>query len=208
MRILDVAYPTGPADARQFFGAAPQNTMQTEPALQGDEGEQQLVDKIQAAIVEGGKSPRLRREVLETIRGIPGNDTKAMVRAWYDHVKDDRRFPYRRDPVSVQIIPSVDAILRELDAGEAIALDCKAKTTFICAGLETIGIETRVVTVDQHPISDRAQVNRHHVYPEWLKEDGSWEALDAVLPMVMDDPEPGDALPWSSRRTFPWETAE
>lgn len=196
MRFLGVIPPSGFDEARQFYGSAPADSTVQEEPLYGDEGEQQLVDKVQAAIVEGAKDPAIRKQVLRVVRNVSSRDIPGLVRAWFNFVSDDPQVPYRRDPVDMQIVPSALAALT------ALGIDCKGKTILLGAGLESVGIKTRVVTVDQHGVDDPSPVDRHHVYLDWLKDDGTWEPLDAVLNLELDNPRPGDELPFRNQAIF------
>ncbi len=197
-QVIHRANPDRYADARGFFQTSKTGDERREPLLRGDAGIQQIVDKLQAAAIEGGKSERTRMLAHRIIRGAVTPEQQ--VKKLFDFFSDERECPYVLDPIDAQIAPSVAAAMRSQ------GVDCKGKAVLLAATIRSIGYDTRMVTADQQ-VGTPGPAADHHIYPEWQNPNtGAWEPVDAVLRTAYPTASVGDKLP--EKRTTLWESPD
>lgn len=169
---LRAVVPT--AGARGFYNRPSMGSVQRAPLATGDAGMQQLLNAIMASAIAGAKNPEMWQLARTIVRNVPSTDARGRVKALFNYFADDDRVPYVLDPVDVQIIPSVEAALRQN------GVDCKGKTILLISAIRSIGYEARPATINQ---GTPGGLSKHgHIYAEWRPNAQSkWEPADTVL---------------------------
>lgn len=138
------------------------------PLPAGDRGVEITVQKMRGLIEQGKKDPvvhELAAWILHRYK-VPAFDWAGEARAIGEAVWRNVRFT--RDVTHKETLHSAPEIIR-LKIG-----DCDDFSILICSLLESIGAETRLVTVSNHA-EDLTQFS--HIYPE-VKIEGKWTPVD------------------------------
>jgi hypothetical protein len=138
------------------------------PLPGGDRGTEITVQKMRGLIEQGKKDPvvhELAAWILHRYK-VPAFDWSGEARAIGEAVWRNVRFT--RDVTHKETLHSAAEIIR-LKIG-----DCDDFSILICSLLESIGAETRLVTVSNHR-EDPSQFS--HIYPE-VKIEGKWVPVD------------------------------
>lgn len=141
------------------------------PLAEGDEGVAQTMAQIRRLVEEGKKDEVVRNAAVEMVRraGAFGYDKRRQCRAIFEAVR--RRIGFVADPTDKELLRPARSIL-EVGAG-----DCdEINGILMPALLESIGIQTQLVTIAAHPA---APDQFTHVYCE-ANVDGQWLPLDAA----------------------------
>jgi hypothetical protein len=133
----------------------------------GDAGVAMTIRAMRKLIDHGSKDPHVHETAARIIRGVSAFDFSGEARAVFEWVRRNIRFT--RDVYGKETLHAAVDVLR-LGIG-----DCDDFTILMCALLQTLGAETRIVTVAGDP-QDR---EFSHVYPE-VKINGQWVAVDAA----------------------------
>jgi Transglutaminase-like superfamily len=138
------------------------------PHLDGDPGVTQTIRQMRRLIQLGKKDPTVHELAARILRraNAPAYDWQAEARAIFEAVQRNLRFT--RDVNGHETLHAAPDIIR---LGIA---DCDDFTILICSLMETIGADTRIVTIATHPDGEFC-----HVYPE-AEINGRWVAMDAA----------------------------
>jgi transglutaminase-like putative cysteine protease len=158
---------------------------------EGEAGTAATIAAMRELIDQGKKDPvvyELARQILRQAR-IRAFDSEGEARAIYEAVRRNMRFT--RDIRGKETLHAARELVR-LKMG-----DCDDYTILLCSLLESIGYQTRIVTVASDP---RDPENFTHVYPE-VSIGGRWKAVDAAR----RNPAFGK-VPTNTFRVRQWET--
>jgi hypothetical protein len=164
---VTIAATSSPAQS----ASPPPNQTISYPLADGDAGTAQTIAMIRRLVDEAKRDERVNRTAIEMVRrgGAFGYDKMRQMRAIYNGVL--RSIGYVPDPVGKELLRPAYVIL-QVGAG-----DCdEINAILLPALLESIGIETRIITIAAHPA---APDQFTHVYCE-ANVNGRWIALDAA----------------------------
>jgi len=140
------------------------------PLPEGDAGTETTIAWMRRLIDQGKKSEAVKSLAARILHGarVPAFDWEGEARAIYDAVRRNVRFT--QDARGKEVIQSAEDTIRWRIG------DCDDFVILLCSLLETIGRQTRIVTVSNHA---DAPDQFSHVYPEVLLG-GRWVAVDAA----------------------------
>lgn len=145
---------------------------QTFPLADGDAGTAQTIRAMRRLIEQGKKDPRIHELAARIIAHCPPEYTPAgeisAARSIFDWGLANVR--YTPDVTGKETLHAAWDVAR-LGIG-----DCDDFTVLFCSLLETIGKQTRIVTISSHPDAPK---QFSHVFPEVLVQ-GRWIPIDAA----------------------------
>lgn len=128
---------------------------------------QTVIEMVKAANGDRGeKSFKLRERVEKIIQDLRPKDYWSEVLAIY-YWTCGPQFRYTRDPRRVEQVKDPLRMLWEIDTNGVTLVDCDEFTTFILAGLGTIGAQGRIVTVGFRPTNGKVGDPRAMQDPEF-----------------------------------------
>lgn len=147
---------------------------QTFPLAEGDAGTSQTISAMRQLIEQGKKDPRIHELAARIL-------TAARVPAEYTPAGEiaAARAIYGWGLANIRYTPDVtgkETLHSAWDVARLRIGDCDDFTVLYCSLFETIGKQTRIVTISSHA-EDPNQFS--HVYPEVLVR-GGWIAMDAA----------------------------
>jgi predicted transglutaminase-like cysteine proteinase len=144
--------------------------VQSTPLPDGDAGVAQTVQSMCSLIAAGKKDPSIHELAAKILRdsGARPYDWTAQARAIFRWIQRNIRFV--RDVHGTEALHAAPTIV-QLGMG-----DCDDFTILTCSLLQTIGFDTRIVTIANHP---EAPQTFSHVYPE-VEIDGRWIPADGA----------------------------
>lgn len=163
-----------------------------EPGLDGLE---QTRQRLQEAIDEGARHWLTIKRAEELVARVPPWDEEAQVRELFNYFIGLHGFPYRKDPVDVQVV--------ERAPSRPAGGDCKKYTVQLGAYVQALGMPVEVKIVGQTAPAAGRPPRFHHVYIRALVN-GRWVALDPTLhrPTHGVYAEAGDELDHAIERTY------
>lgn len=169
------------------------------PLKPGVAGVEETIAEITRAIRKGASNPAVIEEARRAVRRARPHDTEAEWRELWRYVTGLYGFPYRFDPVDVELV--YGAHLGSSIAGG----DCDDFTVRSGALLEALGYPVQVEIIGSRAPAPGREPAFHHVFLRAFDpRSGRWKAFDPVL----DKPgrfkaAPGMELKAAVRREFP-----
>lgn len=157
----------------------------------GLRGLSQTLGLVTRAIRDGAKDPLTIDRARRIVRSVAPHDYRGETRAVWDYFLGLRGFPYRRDPVDVELVQGAP----EMPVGG----DCDCYTVQLGAHLEALGHPVETVTVGEQRPRQGQSPNFTHIY---LYDRLSRMVVDPVLhrPVLGKPAALGDELPHAVER--------
>lgn len=157
----------------------------------GLRGLSQTLGLVTRAIREGARDPLTIDRARRIVRTVAPHDYRGETQAVWDYFLGLRGFPYRRDPVDVELVQGAP----EMPVGG----DCDCYTVQLGAHLEALGHPVETVTVGEQRPRQGQPPNFSHIY---LYDTLSRMVVDPVLhrPVLGKPAALGDELPHAVER--------